>query len=117
MIELGTESVMFRRSMWHYVTLLDDMEGALADRPWLASEDYTLADVALTSYINRVAELQLHALWERAHPGVTDWFARVRARTNFGSAFGDYPYDSYAEQMKEQGRLQWPKVEAALRDI
>ncbi len=117
MIERGTESAMFRRSVWHYDALLDDMEGALADRPWLAGEDYTLADVSLTSYINRVAELQLHPLWERARPRVTDWLARVRARPSFATALGDYPYESHAELMKEQGRLRWPTVAAALRDL
>ncbi len=116
MIELGTGSPMFRRSVWHYDALLEDMEGALADHSWLVGEDYTLADVSLTSYINRVAELQLDPLWESARPRVTDWFARVRARRNFEIAFGDYPYESYAELMKEQGRQQWPKVEAALHD-
>jgi glutathione S-transferase len=117
MIELGTDSPMFRRSVWHYDALLDDMDSALANRPWLAGEDYTLADVSLTSYINRIAELQLHPLWESARPRVTDWFDRVRARRNFETAFGGYPYESYAELMKEQGSQQWPKVEAALRDL
>jgi glutathione S-transferase len=117
MIEHGTASSLFRRSVWVYDALLDDMEGALADRPWLAGDDYTLADVSLTSYINRVAELQLHPLWERTRPRVTDWFARVRARPSFETAFVDYPYESYAATMKEQGEQCWPMVEDALRDI
>lgn len=116
MIELGTDSPMFRQSVWRYDALLEDMEGALDKHSWLAGEDYTLADVSLTSYINRVAELQLHPLWESARPRVTDWFARVRARRNFQIAFGEFPYESYSKLMKEQGKQQWPKVEAALRD-
>ena len=117
MIELGTDSPMFQRSVWLYDSLLSDMERALADCAWLAGDDYTLADVSLTSYINRVAELQLHPLWERARPRVTDWFARVRGRPNYETAFGGYPYESYAQLMEQQGQRQWPKVEAALRDI
>ena len=116
MIELGTDSPMFRQSVWHYVALLDDMEVALNENSWLAGEDYTLADVSLTSYINRVAELQLHPLWERARPYVSDWFARVQARQNFQVAFGDFPYESYVKLMKDEGQQQWPKVESALRD-
>ena len=116
MIELGTNSPMFRQSVWHYDALLEDMEDALNKSPWLAGQDYSLADVSLTSYINRVAELQIHPLWESARPRVADWFARIRARRNFEVAFGNFPYESYAKLMKEQGQQQWPKVEAALRD-
>ena len=116
MIGLGTDSPMFRQSVWRYDALLEDMEGVLDKHSWLAGEDYTLADVSLTSYINRVAELQLHPLWGSSRPHVADWFARVRARRNFQIAIGDFPYESYAKLMKDQGQLQWPKVEAALRD-
>lgn len=117
MIEMGVASPMFRRSVWVYDALLDDMEAALADRPWLAGEDYTLADVSLTSYLNRVTELQLHPLWEKSRPRVTGWFARIRARANYKIAIDGYPYDTYITQMAEQGALQWPRVEAALADI
>jgi glutathione S-transferase len=117
MINKGVESQMFRHSVWVYEALLDDMETALADRDWLAGDDYTLADVSLTSYLNRVAELQLHPLWERSRPRVTDWFARIRARANYKTAIDGYPYDSYIAQMVKQGALQWPKVEAALAEI
>lgn len=119
MIELGTASPMFRRSVWLYVKLLDDMELALEGRPWLLGDDYTLADVSLTSYINRAAELQLHPLWQGEHhhsrPQVTDWFARIQARENFKTAFGGYPYAGFTELMAAEGRRQWPEVEAALR--
>jgi len=117
MIQKGVESHMFRHSVWVYEALLDDMESALADRDWLAGDDYTLADVSLTSYLNRVAELQLHPMWERSRPRVTDWFARIRARANYMTAIDGYPYDAYIAQMAEQGALQWPRVEAALAEI
>jgi len=116
MIGLGTDSPMFRQSVWHYDALLDDMEVALNENSWLTGEDYTLADVSLTSYINRVAELQFHPLWGSSRPHVADWFARARARRNFQISIGDFPYESYTKLMKDQGQLQWPKVEAALRD-
>lgn len=117
MIENGTESPLFVHAVWAYDTLLNDMEAALQDRDWLAGDAYTLADVSLTSYLNRVAELQFGPMWERKRPRVTDWFARVRARANFRIAFGNYPYTEYAAQMEDQGALRWPRVEEILDGV
>jgi glutathione S-transferase len=114
MIENGTDSQLFVNAVWAYDTLLEDMECALQDRDWLAGDAYTLADVSLTSYLNRVAELQFQPMWEINRPRVTDWFARIRARGNFRIAFGNYLYDDYAAQMAEQGALRWPRVQAIL---
>ncbi len=115
MIEQGTDAPVFRTAVWTYDALLADMERALGDgRNWLTGERYTLADVSLTSYLNRVAELQLHPMWERGRPGVSAWFDRIRRRPNFTAMYEDYPYDAYRSQMAEQGRASWPTVEAIL---
>ena len=114
MIENGTASPLFVNAVWAYEALFDDMEQALRGRDWLAGDAYTLADVSLTSYVNRVAELQFQPMWERNRPRITDWFARVRDRNNFRTAFGNYSYDDYAAQMAEQGAFRWPEVEAIL---
>jgi glutathione S-transferase len=117
MIEHGVASPMFRRSVWIYETLLRDMETALAGRLWLCGDRYSLADVALTSYLNRAAELQLHPMWEKSRPLVTGWLARIRARANYRTAIDAYPYDEYLAQMAEQGARHRPAVEAALSEF
>lgn len=114
MIENGTDSPLFVNAVWVYDSLLNDMETALQDRDWLAGDRYTLADVSLTSYLNRVAELQFHPMWEEGRPRVADWFERIRARDNFRVAFGNYPYDAYVAQMAEQGTKRWPRVREIL---
>ncbi len=55
MIEQGTESKLFRNAVLFYDALFDDMEDTLIGRPWLLGEDFTLADIALFHFINRVA--------------------------------------------------------------
>jgi glutathione S-transferase len=115
MIEQGTDAPIFRTAVWTYDALLADMEEALGDgRDWLMGDAYTLADVSLTSYLNRVAELQLQPMWDRERPWVTAWFDRVQERPNFASVYIDYPYEAYRAQMADQGRANWPKVEAIL---
>lgn len=115
MIEKGVESQLFVNAVWVYDALLSDMEAALQDREWLAGDDYSLADVSLTSYLNRVAELQFHPMWEENRPAVSDWFDRIRSRDNFAIAFGNYPYEAYAAQMADQGQARWPRVAEILR--
>ena len=114
MIENGTKSELFMDAVWAIDRLLSDMEAALRERRWLANSVYTLADVALTSYINRFAELQFHPMWENRRPRVSGWLDRVRKRTNFKEGFGEYPYPEYRSQMAEKGTLQWPGIEAIL---
>ena len=116
MIEKGTSSDLFVQAIWSFDKVLSDMEKALCGKKWLVGDKYTLADISLTSYINRVAELQLHAMWEGTRARVTEWITEVRARQNFSNAFGDYPYEAYRLQMAEQGARQWPRVEAILSD-
>lgn len=113
-IERGTAAPSFRGAVWAYDNLLSDMEDELAGGGWLAGDVYSLADVALTSYLNRAAELSLHPMWEKGRPRVAGWLARVRARPSFARAFDAYPYPDYQAQMAEKGRAAWPKVEAIL---
>ena len=109
-IEKGVESQLFLNAVIAYDALIEDMENKLQHSDWLCGESYSLADISLTSYINRVAELQFHPMWERRRPAVSDWFERVRARKNFEIAFGNYPYKAYAAQMADEGQKWWPKI-------
>ena len=61
--------------------VLDDMETALRDQPWLVGGDYTLADIAITPFIERFAVNGLNNLvdWS-TRPAVGDWWERVQAR-------------------------------------
>jgi glutathione S-transferase len=115
MIEHGTASKLFRNAVLFFDVLFDEMEDTLIGRPWLLGEDFTLADIALFPFINRIAEVQLHPLWERSRPRITDWFARFQTRESYQTAFGNYPYDDFIAQMKENGAREWPKAEAALK--
>lgn len=70
-----------------YEGTLARMEEALAEAPWLAGAGYSLADVAVTPYVNRLFLLGLEEMWQGARPRVAAWFERVRERPNFAGAF------------------------------
>ena len=56
----------------------DRSEAALAEGPWLAGEQYTLADIALLPYVHAF-KLTRPELME-THPRTRDWYARIMAR-------------------------------------
>jgi glutathione S-transferase len=72
-----------------FAKLLDDMEATLTSTPWLAGFDYSLADIDLTPYLQRLIDVGAGWLWEDK-PHVTDWFARVRTRPSFAAVLHDW---------------------------
>lgn len=68
---------------------VERMEEALSRKgPWLVGEQFTIADICVAPLLQRMEELSLSDMWDDA-PAVTDWFARIRARPSFETAF--YP--------------------------
>jgi glutathione S-transferase len=72
------------------LALLDKMEEMLAEgtpaSAWLMGQQYTLADVAATPFIARIAELAPDALSATRCPRVIDWWARTQQRPAFTEA-------------------------------
>jgi glutathione S-transferase len=68
--------------------LLDQMEEALAPGPWLVGETYSLADIAMAPYINRIEVLKQPEMVSAARrPRIADWWRRIQARPAFQEAF------------------------------
>lgn len=61
------------------------LDAALAERPWLVGAAFTLADVAMAPFVERIENLALQRLW-RDRPRVADWAARVLARPSVAAS-------------------------------
>jgi glutathione S-transferase len=61
--------------------LLDEMEQTLSASPWLAGEEYSLADISITPFLERfqVNKLDGQIDWS-ARPAVGDWWRRINER-------------------------------------
>jgi len=93
--------------------LLDRIERAMEQGPYLAGDTYSHADIAATPYVWRLDRLKLSRLWEK-RPGVTQWFERVRARPSFKAAVDDWvSADDLARYASQPDP--WPKVREILR--
>ena len=96
----------------HY---LRKMEDALRGRDWLAGDEFSIADVALTPYVNRLAMLGMSDMWTGARlPRVEDWFARITARPTFQTALIDWIPAELRDELMANGRKSWPDVQRIL---
>jgi glutathione S-transferase len=97
-----------------YDRYLAKMEETLADQPWLAGRSFSLADIAMTPYVNRLDMLGMAALWTERRPRVTDWFERIKARPAFKPALLDECPPHLTADLLTFGRQSWPEVRRLL---
>ncbi len=113
-VTLGFDAPGLAATFRLYDSYLHKMEIALAGRPWLAGGSFSLADIAITPYVNRLDMLGMSAMWTRRRPQVTDWFARIKARPPFKPAFLDWCPPDLTADLATFGRQSWPTVERLL---
>lgn len=114
-IQQGLEAPGAADKIKLYDAYLHKMEHALQTSDWLVGAHFSMADIAMAPYVNRLAALSLSGLWERGRlPRVARWFERVTARSTFAPAFVDWLPRELASEMKANGRASWPAVAALL---
>ena len=100
--------------MWE--ALLTDMERALEGGPWLAGDEYSLADAAYTPYLTRLDHLNLLD-WIAQRPRVVGWYERIRARPSYESAIRLWENREYIDLMKAKGGDVWPKIKRLVDEL
>ena len=94
-----------------YDNYLFKMEKALEGQDWLVGNTFSIADVALTPYVNRLAMMSMRGMWEGGRlPNVESWFNRVEALPNFKKGFIDWVPDHLTNDLRENGIKSWPEV-------
>jgi len=107
----GLEAPRIGETFRLYDSYLGKMEKTLSVQPWLAGGNFSLADIAMTPYVNRLDMLGMSPMWERARPHVTDWFERIKKRPTFKPAFLDWCPPDLTADLLTFGRQSWPSVE------
>lgn len=97
-----------------YDTYLQKMNEDLKSSTWLASEEFGLADVSLTPYVNRVAMMGMSGWWEGRLPYLEDWWNRIQAMPTFQSAILDWCPADLTADLKNFGSQSWPEVQEIL---
>jgi glutathione S-transferase len=97
-----------------YDTYLGKMENVLVEQAWLAGDRFSLADIAVTPYVNRLDMLGMSQMWESERSRVTDWFARIKSRPAFKPALLEWCPPDLTADLLTFGRQSWPNVERLL---
>jgi glutathione S-transferase len=97
-----------------YDDYLQRMDDALRQHEWLVGDQFSLADVSMTPYVNRLDMLGMSEMWTRSRPHLADWFERIRARPTFKPCFLDYCPPDLTNDLRTYGSQSWPEVRALL---
>jgi glutathione S-transferase len=114
-IQHGLEAPGVAEKIRLYDAYLHKMERVLAEHEWLVGTQFSLADIAMAPYVNRLAGLAMEGLWQHGRlPRVERWFDRVRKRPTFDAAFVEWLPRELAAEMRLNGERSWPEVRALL---
>ena len=103
-IEQGMNAPDLVPALARHVALLDDLEQALADGPWLAGNRLSLADLIAVVYVWRLDHLGLDALWrDGLRPHLAAWARRLMARPSYRAAVGAYLPTPLLHAMRAKG--------------
>lgn len=108
-IELGMDAPTAKQAVTEFTHTLHDMETVLSARPWMAGNTYSLADIALSPYLNRLSMLGMDAFWQR-YPHVADWYERIQSRASFVPALRSWVPDDLTQSLATNGAKSWPRV-------
>ncbi len=109
----GVESRLFPEAIKRFDRLLGDMERCLRRPPWLAGNEFSLADTGYAPYITRLDHLQLQFLWD-GRPHIPAWYQRLMERRAYKEAFENWFNPAYLSLMKEKGAEAQPRVKAII---
>jgi glutathione S-transferase len=94
--------------------LLNDMEAALTNAPFLAGPVYSLADAAATPYVSRLKNLGALDAWAATKPLTMAWYARMQQRPSFKRAITDYFTEADAAHLASIDRDAPAKIKTML---
>jgi glutathione S-transferase len=97
-----------------YDNYLQKMEDTLAHQPWLAGDTYSLADIAVVPYVNRLDMLGMSEMWVGSRPRLTEWFERMKSRASFRPSLLDVCPPELTNDLKAFGTQSWPVVKRLL---
>lgn len=109
----GLDSHYVVEAVKQHVKLLDWIDAAMADGPYLAGDAYSLADIAVIPYILRLELLKLANLWDRRR-GVAQWWERMRQRPSTEVTLLARMTAADHAPFKALEPDPWPKVRALL---
>jgi glutathione S-transferase len=114
LMEKGAGSVYVDGARHVLAGVLRDMAAALESGVWLCGAAYSLSDLALTAYVDRLERLGMAGLWSTRHPAVVAWLCNCRTRPSYAAAIEAFVPAGSAEASRAAGERAWPAIAARL---
>lgn len=111
----GLQAPGVDRSLRIYDSYLQKMEDALTENRWVAGPIYSLADIGLVPYVNRLDMMSMSPMWTRSRPRVTNWLERNKARPAFKAQLIDWVPQDLTNDLATFGAQSWPEVDRILQ--
>jgi glutathione S-transferase len=108
-LDNGLDSVHVQEAFFTLRRMFDDIQKAMENGNWLLGEDYSIADTAIISYVDRLDRLGFSGLWETQTPAVGRWFVASKERPSY-RAIADFIDETDAKAMRQEGTKLWPDV-------
>ena len=109
----GTDSKYFSTTILQFEALFKMMDLTLTEHTWLAGENYSLADIALTPYIARFDHLALMKLFDN-RPAIVRWYNKVRERDSYKTAIEDWLDHDLVSFMSEKGQEAFGEINSII---
>ena len=114
-IQQGLEAPGAADKIRLYDGYMQRMEATLRQSDWLVGDQFSMADIAMAPYVNRLNALGLAGIWHGGRlPRVAQWFRRLSERPTFAPALLDWVPADLAAEMRLNGERSWPQVKALL---
>ena len=117
LIDHGVESRFMDSAIRTFAGLFKDVDRDLSANglDWILG-DFSLADIALIAYVDRLDRLGLDGFWATSYPSVGQWLARFQQRPSYVSQVEAYnsPERAPDAYRRETGREAWPAIAAKL---
>lgn len=110
-VRLGFDAPGIENTIRMYDGYLFKMEEALGTYEWLSGDTFSLADIALTPYVNRLDMLSMSGMWINGRlPNVEAWFAKIKAMDSFTPTFLDWCPEQLTDDLRTFGAESWPEI-------
>lgn len=108
--EMGVDSPLLPDAIATFKNLFREINETVANQDWLVGNMFSLADISMVVYVNRLASFQMAPLWEN-FAALKDWNGRIMARPSYMTAVTEWG-DTTSQKRVELGQQAFPKVKA-----
>lgn len=105
----GLQSVHIEQALLTIRRVLAEITSALQSRPWLADQEFGLADIAIVPFLDRLQRLGFEGFWEQA-PEVAKWLLKMQSRPSYARELLHKVPVEAAEKMRQTGAQFWPEL-------